>query len=84
MLLRQSQSRNIEEFLQDWFVTQLIGKEAIDANTKGRKNTRAICKIALDGIKKTDINSPIILKEITFKLFSHYLTTRQNKGGGFL
>ena len=35
-------------------------------------------------MKKTDINSPIILKEITFKLFSHYLTTRQNKGGGFL
>ena len=31
-----------EEFLQYWFVTQLIEKETIDANTKGRKNTRAI------------------------------------------
>ena len=45
---------------------------------------RAICKLALDGMNKTDSNSPIILQKITFNLFSHYLTTRRNKGGGFL
>ena len=73
-----------EEFIQDWFVTQLIDKEAIDATTKGCKNMRAICKLAIDTMKKTDSNSPIILQEITFNLFSHYLTTRPNKGGGFL
>ena len=50
----------------------------------GRKNIRAICKLALDGMNKTDSNSPIILQKITFNLFSHYLTTRRNKGGGFL
>ena len=73
-----------EEFLQDWFVTQLIEKEAIDKNTKGRKNKRAICNLALGGTNKTDSSSPIILQNITFNLFSHYLTTRQNKGGWFL
>ena len=72
------------EFLQDWFVTQLIEKEVIDANTKGRKKMRVICKIYLDGMNKIDSNYPIILQKITFKLFLHYLTTRRNKGGGFL
>ena len=73
-----------EEFLQDWFVTQLTDKYVIDENTKGRKNMRAICKLALDGMNKTDSNSPIILQKITFNLFSYYLTTRRNKAGGFL
>ena len=36
-----------EGFLQDWFVTQLTEKEEINTNTKGHKNMRAICKIAL-------------------------------------
>ena len=45
---------------------------------------RAICKLALDGMNKTYSNSPIILQKITFNLFLHYLTTRRNKGGGFL
>ena len=58
-----------EEFIQDWFVTQLIQKEAIEANKKGCKNTRSICKLALDEMNKTDINSPIILQKITFNLF---------------
>ena len=35
-------------------------------------------------MNKTDSNSPIILQKITFNLFLHYLTTRRNKGGGFL
>ena len=59
----------IEEFLQDWFVTQIIEKEAIDANTKGRKNMRVICKLSLDGINKTDSNYPIIFHKITFNFF---------------
>ena len=71
-------------FLHNWFVTQLIQKEAIYENTKGRKNKRAKCKLALYGMKKTDSNYPIILQKITFNLFSYYLTTRQNKGGWFL
>ena len=50
-----------EDFLQDWFVTQFIEKEAIDSNTKGRKNMRVICKLAPDRTDKTDINSLIIL-----------------------
>ena len=41
-----------EKFLQDWFVMQLIKKEAIYTNKKGRKNMRAICKLAFDGMKK--------------------------------
>ena len=45
---------------------------------------RAICKLFLDGMNKTDSDYPIILQNITFNLFSHYLTTRRNKGGGFL
>ena len=45
---------------------------------------RAIFKLALDGMNKTDSNSLIILQNITFNLFSPYLTTRRNKGGGFL
>ena len=73
-----------EEFLQDWFVTQLIDKEAIDANTKGRKNMREIRKIAIYGMNRTDSNPSTSLQKITFNLFSHYLTTRRNKGGGFL
>ena len=59
-------------------------KESIGANTKARKNIRAVCKLALDGMNKTDSNSPIILQKITFNLFLYYLTTRWNKGGGFL
>ena len=51
----------IEGFLQ---------KELIHANTKGRKNMRAICKLAIDGMNKTDINYPIILQNITFNLFT--------------
>ena len=63
---------------------QLIEKESIDANTKGCKNMREIFNLALDGMKKTDSNHPIILQKITFNLFLHYLTTRWNKGDGFL
>ena len=74
----------IEKLLRDWFLTQLVDKEAIDTNTKVRKNIKVICKIALDGVNKTDINYPIILQKITINLFSHYLTTRRNKGGGFI
>ena len=44
----------------------------------------AMCKLALDRMNKTDSNSPIIWQKITFNLFSHYLKTRRNKGGGFL
>ena len=58
-----------QQFLQDWFVTQLIKKETIDANTKGRKNMREIYKLALDGMNKTDSNYPIIFQKITFNLF---------------
>ena len=35
-------------------------------------------------MNKLDSNFPTILQKITFNLFSHYLTTRRNKGGGFL
>ena len=72
------------EFLQDCFIMQLIKKESIDANTRRRKKTRAICKLALDGMNKTYSNSCNILQKITFNIFSHYLTTRRNKGGGFV
>ena len=63
---------------------QRIEKEAIDVNTKGRKNMILMCKLDLDGMNKTDSNSPIVLQKITFNLFSHYLTTRKNKGGFFI
>ena len=45
---------------------------------------RAICNLALQGMKKIYINYHIILQNITFNLFQHYLTTRRNKGGGFI
>ena len=45
---------------------------------------RAICNLALDGMNKTDNNSPNILQKITFNLFSHYLTKIRNKVEGFL
>ena len=35
-------------------------------------------------MNKTDSHSPIILQNITFNFFSHYLTTIRNKGGRFL
>ena len=35
-------------------------------------------------MNKTDSNSPIILQKTIFNLISPYLTTRRNKGGGFL
>ena len=73
-----------EEFVQDWFVTQLIEKEVIDTNTKVCKNMSAICKLAPDVMKKTNSNSPMIFQEITFNIFPHYLATRRNKGIGFL
>ena len=57
------------EFLQYWFVTQLIEKEAIDIKTKGRKNMRAIYNLSLDGKSKIDINSPSILQKKHFNLF---------------
>ena len=44
-----------EDFIQDWFVTQLIEKESIHTNTKGCNNTRAICKLYLDGMKKQTV-----------------------------
>ena len=50
------------EFLQDWLVTQLIEKEVIDTNTKVCKNMSAICKLAPDGMKKTNSNSPMIFQ----------------------
>ena len=58
-----------EEFLRYWFVTQLIEKEAINANTKGFKNMRAIFNLAPDVMNKIDSNSPITLQKITFNLF---------------
>ena len=45
---------------------------------------REIYNLALDGMYKTDSNSPNNLQKIFFNLFLHYLTTRRNKGGGFL
>ena len=49
----------IEEFLQDWSVTQLIEIEEINANTKEKNTMRAIFELAIDGMNKTDSNYPI-------------------------
>ena len=76
-----------EEYLHDWKVTELITAETLDSHNhriKGRSNMRLVCKVALDNTNKTDKNCPIILRKITFNLFSHYLTTRRNKSGGYL
>ena len=56
----------------------------IGANKKGQKIMRSICKLALDGMNKTDSNSPILLQKTTSKLFLYYLTTRWNTGGWIL
>ena len=36
---------------------------------------RAVCKNALEGIRKGASNFPLILSKLTFNVFSHYLTT---------
>ena len=36
---------------------------------------RAVCKNALEGIRKGASNCPLILSKLTFNVFSHYLIT---------
>ena len=77
-----------EEVLRDWMVEKLHRTvnedDATDASRKNRPAARAACKEALMNINKVDDNCPIILKKLTFNLFSHYLTTRRNKKGDYL
>ena len=43
------------------------------------------CKAYLGEVNKSDNNCPIVLKKITFNIFSHYMSTKKSKqSGGYL
>ena len=60
--------------MRDWMVERLIA-----AQDKGKKETRATCKAALEEVNRTDNNFPIFLEKLTFNVFSHYMSTKKGK-----
>ena len=73
-----------EELLNDWFYENMILAEKEDEGKNVKRTMRAVCKKALEGIRKGASNCPLILSKLTFNVFSHYLTTRKNKKGKYL
>ena len=57
-----------EVLLRDWMVELVV-----TAESKGRKAMRATCKDALNAINRNDDNYPILLKNMTFNIFSHFI-----------
>ena len=58
--------------LRDWMVERLVNTKA-----EGMKAMRATCEDALNAIKRNDDNCPILLKKMTFNLFSHYMSMKK-------
>ena len=73
-----------EELLHDWFYENMILAEKEDEEKDIKRTMRAVCKNALEGVRKGASNCPVILSKLTFNVFSHYLTTRKNKKGKYL
>ena len=63
--------------MRDWMVERLIAAEE-----KGKKETRANCKAALEEVNKSDENCPIVLEKMTLNVFSHYMSTKNSKKSG--
>ena len=61
-----------EALLRDWMVERLITAEA-----EGKESMRAASKDALNAINRNDDNCPILLKKMTFNLFSHYMSMKK-------
>ena len=55
-----------EELLRYWMVERLIASEE-----KGKKETRATCKTALEEVNRSNVNCPIVLEKLTFNVFYH-------------
>ena len=51
----------------------------IAAEENGNKLTPCTCKAALEEVNKSDDNCPIVLKKITFDVFSQYVSTKNSK-----
>ena len=70
--------------LEERFRNKLSNAEVGDKRKKTRPAMRKICKDVLDAVSKVSKNCPIILPPLTFKIFSHYLTTRRKKNRCYL
>ena len=72
------QKKRLERILlKDWMVGRLNTVEH-----EGRKAMRATCKEALKGINKSDENCPIVLEQMSFNIFFHYMSTKNRKKSG--
>ena len=63
-----------EELLRDWMVERLSAAEE-----KGKKETHATCKAALEGFNRSDDNFPIVLDKLAFIVFSCFMSTKKSK-----
>ena len=70
-----------EEVLQDCFVERLHEASSYLVNNS---DMRSLFKDALDSVKRGANNCPVVLKILTFNIFSHYLITRTNKNQKYL
>ena len=57
-----------------WMVEHLIYLDA-----EGKKSMRVTCKDELKAINRSDDNCPILLKKMTFNIFSHYMSMKKSK-----
>ena len=46
---------------------------------KGKKDKSATCKAALEDIDRSNDNSSIVIKKMTFNRFSDYMSTKKSK-----
>ena len=60
--------------MRDWMVERLIS-----AKDKGKKDKRATCRYDLEGINRSNNNCPIVLKNMTFNIFSDYMSTKKSQ-----
>ena len=54
----------------------------IATEEKGKKEKRDTCKADLEDINRSDDNWPIVLENITFNIFSDYMSTKKSKKYG--
>ena len=66
-----------EALLRDWMVERLV-----TAKDEGRKAMSATCKDAINSINRNDDNCSILLKKMTFNLFSHYTSMKKSENSG--
>ena len=54
----------------------------VTAESKGRKAMRATCKYAINAINSNNDKYPILLKNMTFNIFSHYMSMKKSENSG--